>query len=446
MVLIRYSAVIALGVALAGCGQSLFDSRGDIDAGPGGDGGDIDAPAASSCPAGCIGDAAADFDGSPAGSTGRWRYLDDRRTRAWTAMTASGNGFMGANSSNQISTCAAQPAGSAPACAEIPDALVVSSAGATSTEDPALEYTVASTSVIQLSLRVHVPAGSPAQVVRIYRNSREDVLATAPAMPGVTLERAVTLDALAGDRFLVALAPEAMGAANVAVQVFVNTTGAVFPSKCQLALSFSAAAGNNVDNLCGADVGYNDYSMTVEPVPPVLGAGPFIELGQAADIAPDHYYKGTAILDRTGDSTIQMWIKHDALVAGYGAWVFSDEDLNSGGGLGAVIYDAGGTVRSLDVVTCTCTGPPCNTPTFAIETIPYPNDQAWHFLRVTHTGGMVNICLDGRKLGDFPVAATDLVSTFAPRLGKNVVWTPAVAAFDGSIDDVRAFTTALACE
>jgi len=65
--------------------------------------------------------------------------------------------------------------------------------------------------------------------VRIYRNSREDVLVTATAMPGVALDREITVDALAGDRFLVALAPEAMGAGNVAVQLFVNNTGAVFP-------------------------------------------------------------------------------------------------------------------------------------------------------------------------------------------------------------------------
>ncbi len=437
MVLIR--AALAL-VTLAGCGQSLFDSRGDND---GGDAG-TDGPVASTCPAGCIGDAAADFDGSPAGSTGRWRYLDDRRTRAWTPMTAAGNVFTGANPNNKITTCAEEP--TAPACGQLAGALLISSGGATSTADPAIEYTAAATEVIQLTLRVHVPTGNPEQVVRIYRNSREDVLATATAMPGVTLDRAITLDALDGDRFLVALAPDAMGATNAAVQLFVNTTGAVFPSKCQLALGFSTATGNDVDNLCGAALTYNDYSQTVEPVPPVLGAGPFTELGQAADITVDHYYKGSDLLDRTGDTTIQLWVKHDALIDPYGAWIFSDEDLNNGGGLGAVIYNAGGSVRTLDVVTCTCTGPPCNSPTFAIKSVSYPSDQAWHFIRITHTGGMVNICIDGRKVGDFAVAATDLVSTFAPRLGRNVIWTPAGAYFDGSIDDVRAFTTALTCE
>jgi hypothetical protein len=442
------SRIGLLLIALAGCGQSLFDSRGDIDGGPGGgdggDGGGTDGPVASSCPAGCIGDAAADFDGSPAGSTGRWRYLDDRRTRAWTAMTASGNVFTGADPNNKITTCAEEP--TAAACGQLPGALVVSSAGATSGADPALEYTVAANNVIQLTLRVHVPTGTPAQIVRIYRNSREDVLTTATAMPGVTLDRAVTLDALAGDRFLVALAPDAMGAANVAVQLFVNTTGAVFPSKCQLALNFSVATGTSVDNLCGADLNYNDDTLApaAEEVPPVLGAGPFTEHGQAADIAPDHYYLGTGLLDRTGDSTIQMWVKHDALVSSYGAWIFSDEDLNSSGGLGAVIYDPGPGGLNLDVVSCVDASlNPCPV---AIDTVPYPTDRAWHFLRVTHSGGMVKICLDGRKLGEFAVPATKLISTFPPHIGRNVRWSPQGAFFDGSLDDVRAFTTALACE
>lgn len=437
MVLIRSALVL---VTLAGCGQSLFDSRGEGD-GDGGNGGP-DGPVASTCPAGCIGDAAADFDGSPAGSTGRWRYLDDRRTRAWTAMTATGNVFTGSDPRNKITTCAEQP--TAPACGELPGALLGSTGGATSAADPALEYTVETNDVIQLSVRVHVPSGSLAQSVRIYRNSREDVLVTAPALPGITLDRAITLDALAGDRFLVALAPEANGATDVAIQLFVNTTGAVFPSKCQLALDFSSAVGNDVDNLCGADLTYNDYSQTVEPVPPVLAAGPFPELGQAADITADHYYKGTAILDRTGDSTIQMWVRHDALIDPYGAWVFSDEDLNSNGGLGAVIYTGSGNVRTLDISTCIDgNSSPLQ---FASESVPYPADQAWHFLRVTHTGGTVSICIDGRKVGGFAAPAASLVSTFAPRFGKNVIWTPAGAFFDGGIDDVRAFTTALACE
>src|SRR5262245_15536716 len=98
MVLTRACALLAL--LAAACGQSLFDANGNVDGG-GGDG-----PAAIACPAPCLGDAAADFDGTPEGAGARWRYLDDRRDRSWAAMSPSGSGLAGANPANAITTCA----------------------------------------------------------------------------------------------------------------------------------------------------------------------------------------------------------------------------------------------------------------------------------------------------------------------------------------------------
>lgn len=428
---------ILILVVTAGCGESLFDANGSGDGGTGDGGPDGSVP--STCPATCIADAAADFDGQAGGAGNRWRYLDDRRNRTWVAMTPSADAMVGADPNNTITTCAAQP--TSPACASLPGALLVSTAGATSAADPALEVTTTTNEVVQVTLRVHVPTGSPEHVIRMYRNSREDVLFTATAGPGVTFDRAITVDALAGDRFLVAFAPQTMGARDIGVQLFVNGTGAVFPSKCQLAMTFAAASGNNIDNLCGGDLAYNDYNAA--EIPPVLGAGPFPEQGQAADITPDRYYVGTELLERNDDTTVQLWVKHDMLVDPYGAWVFSDEDLNAGGGLGMVIYDATGPVRSLEVSTCTNPGSPL---TFASEAVAYPNDAMWHFIRVTHTAGMVNICIDGKKLGMFAAPAGSLVSTFEPRIGRNVIWTPSGAFLDGSVDDVRVFTGALPCD
>ena len=74
-------------VLLASCKQSLFDSHGDVDAR--GDGtGDV----ASSCPATCLADAAADF-----GMT-KWKYFDDNKNRSWTAMTMMDAGYNGTGS------------------------------------------------------------------------------------------------------------------------------------------------------------------------------------------------------------------------------------------------------------------------------------------------------------------------------------------------------------
>src|SRR5262249_27645372 len=152
--------------------------------------------------------------------------------------------------------------------------------------DPALEITATQSQVIQLVVRAFVPSGVD-QSFRVYRNSREDVLITANATVGSMLARAIVLDALAGDRFLVAVAPNAKGASDVGLQVFAAPTGARFPSACQIAASFSAVTGNTVDNLCGSPITHNTFGNVDDsdvPSAPVLATGPYAELGNAADL------------------------------------------------------------------------------------------------------------------------------------------------------------------
>ena len=99
MVLGRAFLIVVIG---AGCSQSLFDSHGGSGSNTG------DGPVPETCQAPCVGDAAGEYDGSTAGSTGRWRYLDDHRDRSWAAMTAGNDGTMaGADAANTIGTCAA---------------------------------------------------------------------------------------------------------------------------------------------------------------------------------------------------------------------------------------------------------------------------------------------------------------------------------------------------
>ena len=425
---------------LAGCGQSLFDNNvgGDGTGTDGGTNGSGDGGVvASSCPAGCIGDAAADFDGSRTG----WRYVEDARDRTWAAMSPGGGGYTGAVSPNAIASC--EDNGSAPACTALPGALLVTTAGATSDADPALEFTSTSNQVIQISVRVAVPAGQPEQQVRLYRNSREDVLFTAPAAAGSLFERAISLDALAGDRFLLAIAPPAMGAANVGVHMYVNATGEAFPKDCQLAVGFNTATGNTVPNACGAVATYVDYDGAGSgELPPVLGAGPFPELGMAADIPLTQYYTTADGLVRSGDSTVQLWVRHDAFDSGYTAWAFSDIDLDATGGIDIGIFESSG--KTLAVSTCKAATPT----TFELEFIevPYPNDANWHFIRATHSNGQVRVCVDGVRVGSFPVPAGKLQSPRKPMMGRNQIWTPAGAFLDGGIDDVRAFAVALPCD
>jgi hypothetical protein len=416
-------------VLAAGCSESLFDAHSAPDGG-----GAVNVPA--TCPAPCLADAAADFNGTPGGAGGKWRYLDDHRDRTWTAMTGSAMAMTGADAGNHITTCAAHP--TAPACSALPGALLVSSAGATSAADPAIELSVSESQVVQLTVRAFVASGAD-QTIRIYRNSREDVLASATAAVGAGLDRAIVLDALAGDRFVVAVAPTARGATDVGLHVFASPTGARFPSSCQLALPFTRAAGNTVENLCGAAVTHS-VDSTDMMTPPALAMGPFAELGNAADIAADTYFKTGTTLDKSHDITVQFWVKLRALVDTYAAWPFSDLDLNEGGGLGIAVYETTGL--TLEVSTCSSPDPLA----FASATTAYPAGGGWQFVRVVHTGGNVNVCLNGRRMTSFALAPGLLRSTFPPDLGKNVVWSPTGAFFDGQLDDVRVLTGALPCE
>jgi len=427
VVLIR----IAWLVLVASCGQSLFDNNPERDGG-----GTVDGDVANACPAPCLGDAAADYDGTTGGTGDRWRYFEDARNRSWLAMTPSGGKLVGADTANAIGSCADTPG--AAACTALPGALLVSTSSNSSAADPAVAFTSATPQVIQLSVRVHMAEGG-AHAARIYRNSREDVLFSGMLSPGSTYEQAITVDALPGDRFFLALAPSGAGATDIGVHFYVNSTGAAFPSQCQLGVDFASATGNMVDNLCGPDLTHEDYNTGV--MPPAFAGGPFTEQGQAVDLVENKYLESSNVIDRSGDTTTQLWIKNDALVPLYSAWAFSDLDLDVAGGLGIVLYDDSGAVR-LEVTTCT-SGDPLM---FAGETAPYPMDGAWHFVRAVHTAGNVAICLDGLRVASFPVAAGKLASTFHPYIGKNVRWTPAGAFWDGQIDDVRVLSTALPCQ
>ena len=429
---------IALVLALAcGCHQSLFDSHGGDDQTGDGNTGGGDGMIAATCPSPCLGDAGGDFDGTPGGKGAHWRYLDDHRDRTWAPMTAAANVFTGANPANKITSCAQN--GSAEACGALPGALLFSTAGKTTPADPGIEYTADSNRTIEFQLGVHVPAGGLGQTVRLYRNSREDVLFTGTADPGATISHSITVDALAGDRFLVAMAPPANGQPDIGVQLFVVGANATFPTECQVAVSFGALAGLTVDNLCAGD--FTAMLDSAGSPAPALGAGPFAEQGQAATIAQHNYYSAASALDRPGDVTVDLWIKHQMLVDAFtGGWAFSDLDLDAGGGIGMVIYDDSGTLK---ISTQTCTDP--NALTFDTVDAAYPNDHLWHFVRAVHKkDGALQVCIDGALQGMKTTPGT-LKSTWQPFIGKNVRWTPTDASFIGQVDDVRVLNTALQC-
>jgi hypothetical protein len=452
VVLIRRFALLVL-VMLAGCNQSLFDAHGAPGGGGGGTGPD-GGMVASSCPNQCLADAAADFDGTTGGKGNHWAYLEDHRDRTWAAMTTgAAMTLTGATADNHITTCAAKS--SAPACQALPGALLVSTAGKTTPADPAVAFTVKSNAVLQITLKAAVPAGGDTQQIRVYRNSREDALYTGSAIGGGMLEQAITLDAVTGDRFLVAVAPTGAGAADVGLQVFISDTGTSFPTTCQVAVQFTAATGNTVDNVCGADFTYTQYNDTGAdtPIPPVLANdGPFLELGSVASLTasttttppiPGTYFKGASVLDKNQDITLQFWVKlRTPPVGDAGAWVFSDIDFDDPIGGLAVLFTTDSPPK-LDVNSFASVSG--TTATAAEAIAPYPADGGWHFIRAVYTGGILRACIDGPLVASTPVPAMYLKSPIPPDFGRNEFGEPAGAHFDGEIDDLRVLTGALPC-
>lgn len=428
---------LACAALVAGCNQSLFDHGSTP---TGGD----DAQGPTTCPAPCVADAASDFDGGARGSTQLWRYLDDHRDHTWTAL-ATGPTMTGA-SMNKITTCATTPG--APACARLPGSLLFTSSGATSPADPAIELTAPTQQVLQLALRVHVPSDGRPQVVRLYRSAREDSLFTGTAMPGATLEAAVTVDALAGDRFLFSLAPTALGTTDVAVQMFVSETGDAFPKQCQLALTFepTTVTGTQMKNQCGSAMlqSWNDASDPEVMVAPAFAPGPFTESGMAGDFAEGHRLDSMVAADRSGDTTTQFWMKVDTLSDVYAAIGISDMDLddNDPGGIAIDVFQFGGAV-SIEGLTCTQGSPTLYTQ----GTSAYPQETAWHFIRVVQKGDKLTGCLDGNKTFEADVPKGSAVSNYPLRIGRNSVWNPQASHLDGKLDDLRFFKgVALPCE
>lgn len=446
MVLIRLGWLCVL--ACAACSQSLFDANGPGTSGGngsngGGDDGGGMVPA--SCPDPCVADAAKDFNGSASGANQRWRYLDDHRDRTWTAMTAAGNQMTGADARNHITTCSAS---SGAACSTLPGALLMSSAGVTTPADPAIEFTVPSAQVLGLTVRVFVPGDADQQII-LYRGSREDALFQATAKVGQLLEHTIKLDALAGDRFLLTLAPTAKGASNVAVQLFANDTGELFPQFCQLALSFEGASGTTVTDLCKTAVfeSFQDADTGPDTASPVaILPGPYAEEHSAVSFAAGHYLRGRTPLDQTQDLTVQMWVQLRAMVPLYeGAWLFSDIDINAGGGVavGLIVPEPPDVAQ---VRGSTCTNPDANALAFTEPTASYLDQNLWHFIRVVHTGGQMKVCLDGKKVANDAIADDQLKSSSLPYLARNGNWGPQGAFFDGLLDDVRVLTGALPCD
>jgi hypothetical protein len=426
MVLIRLGWLCLL--ACAACTQSLFDAYGP---GPG------NAPA--TCNAPCIADAAVDFDGSAAGKNHMWRYLDDHRDRTWTAMATSRTKMTGADPANHITTCAASSG--AAACAMLSDALLVSSSGATSAADPAIEFTAPTQQVLQLSLKAFMASGTD-QTIRLYRNGRPDALFTGVATAGKLIEQTITVDALAKDRFLVAMAPMAAGASDVAIQLVASSAGMLFPQACLLAVEFAGATGNTVSDQC-QNISFTHLDASFNPTAVVLGDDPFGQTSASADLALGTDYETTQVLAQNTELTFQLWARQRSAPMDTDVWLASDIDLtdDAPGGLGVGVSRFG----MLDAQTPTVSNQ--TTIEVADALLRWPGVGDWHFVRVVQTANNLYLCLDGKQMNNVAVPNGHLKTVESLFLGRDKFGIPAGESFfDGLLSDVRMFKGALPCQ
>ncbi|HET7505081.1 MAG TPA: LamG-like jellyroll fold domain-containing protein [Kofleriaceae bacterium] len=447
MVLIR-PAICALAalalVGLAGCNESLFGTRPGGKPGPGSGSGSADASpdvpvVPGLCTAPCVADAGAEYDGTTGGKGGHWRYLDDSRSpqRTWSPMMVSGQDMVGADG-NRITSCAAHP--DALACATLPGALLMSSAGATAATDPAIEFKAPTGEGLTLRLQALLPAGD-AQTIRLYRNSREDVLFTADATAGIPVSHEITLDALPGDRFLVAVAPTGNGATDVGVQLTISTAPRPFPTDCHFAFRFDSlpTGDSDADITCLQGGLQHDRSGGLL-TPLSLGPGPFTLLGTSAIIGTGTYLAGFPMnkaVDYSHDVTIQLWTKLASFVAAGPASIYSDLDA-TGGGINVQVLP--GPPETVVVSTRTAASD--------IVTVSgsYPRSVDWHFLRVVRSATNLRVCVDGALVKSMDESSLLAAANQLPTLGKDFQAATDQASFDGNFDDVRAINSALPCE
>jgi hypothetical protein len=408
---------IAALVVTAGCDESLFGRRVDPAAG-------VDGGVPERCGSNCVADAARDFTAAGAG----WRFVNDQRNHRWLAMAAQGAARIG-EGANRAELCADNP--DAAACVGHADALLITSGGAGSLSDPAVEYDVATNRVLELAVRVAVPPSSGEHRVRIYRNSREDALFTAIAGPGATVAQTVRLDGIAHDRLLVALEPTGPSGGAVALSYFVIGPQMGFPAGCALAATMTddRLQPKGVLDACGPPLSYlNDVNGAVLQT---TGA-PYAELGNAVYFEHPLHLDGAQTLP-AGARTVQLWVRDDAPAAP-AAWVFSDVDEATASGLG-IRFTQTGALR-IEAAVVSSAAPV----TYASVGLAVTSG-VWHFVRVVHAGGQVALCVDGLSSTTGALAGPTAPRR-PPEFGRNGA---SPDDFNGVLADLRVFIGELPC-
>lgn len=144
------------------------------------------------------------------------------------------------------------------------------------------------------------------------------------------------------------------------------------------------------------------------------------------------------MIDRTGDTTTQLWLQQIAVVNDSAGWFFTDMDLDSGGGVGVDIGTDMGGMPVIEAYTGTVSGVTGITGALTVD------PHGWHFVRVVHSNGMMTFCVDGKKVDSMAIAS--LVTAYPVWIGKDHGFSPVGAFANGAVDDVRVIKGALPCD
>jgi hypothetical protein len=287
--------------------------------------------------------------------------------------------------------------------------------------------------VIRIAIRAHAPLGE--HTIRLYRTSREDALVTVPAAAGVTVEGQITVDAVPGERILVAISPDTDARGAVSLHVFVSDPKATFPTTCQLAVPFSVPGSmvNTVDDLCRGDLRY--FFNGSPSSPSTTPGGPYAEQGEFVYLE-NAYYEATQPLVPDNAMTIQLWLRAEGSPA-TDAWVLSNIDIDQGRGIALRLRSETNPTLRVSVVENT------NPLTYANQDVPFATPLDWHFVRVVQANNAVSVCVDGKKAGGGALAGPS-ISIEPVTIGRND-GTNGIPLI-GDVDDVRVFFEALPCE
>ncbi len=241
----RLAPALLVAALATGCSQSLFDADGDDDPGRDGghsdpdarsggrdsapdrpdarivDGGAIDEPDASltpNCPAPCAGDAFGNFDGSPDGRNGRWRYVEVRPTTSDYADMTIKN--YGAATLGMAGTGIPQPgiafcyrASGEPPCSDQAGTLVFITTNNEGANHPAARWTAPMAGSYRLSGTWTFPFGVTVvqTTLLLTRNGQSEMLLSIPTSdPAQSFETTVALEE--GDIItLTAISNDSMG-------------------------------------------------------------------------------------------------------------------------------------------------------------------------------------------------------------------------------------------